>query len=209
MSLNQFSVPHEFSSLTGNPSEVQRVLNEHPVEEAYTCLRSERLLGRLAPLRAFGDAKFKWSKKRQEKVFQQKGLAHLSDFHTPPYLTAEPEVTSYQLQRSDKFLILASDGLWDMLSNEEAVDIVRENLKRRNPGSSIVYQRQESADDDELKSSCELENAASCLIKEALGGADHVSVTMSLSIPYPDVRRYRDDITVTVVHFDWSNVAVE
>ena len=209
MSLNQFSVPHEFSSLTGNPSEVQRVLNEHPVEEAYTCLRSERLLGRLAPLRAFGDAKFKWSKRKQEKVFQQKGLGHLSDFHTPPYLTAEPEVTSYQLQRSDKFLILASDGLWDMLSNEEAVDIVRENLKRRNPGSSIVYQRQESADDDELKSSCELENAASCLIKEALGGADHVSVTMSLSIPYPDVRRYRDDITVTVVHFDWSNVAVE
>lgn len=187
-----------------NPSEVQRVLSEHPVEEASTCLKHGRLLGRLAPLRAFGDAKFKWSKKKQDKVFHERGLKSLSDakeFLTPPYLTAEPEVTSYQLQCSDKFLILATDGLWDMLSNEEAVDFVRDNLQRHNPGYSITYQEQKSA--------CNVENSASCLIKAALGGEDHVSVSTSLSIPYPDVRMYRDDITVTVVHFDWSNVAVE
>ena len=190
--------------IAGNPSEVQRVLSEHPDEEASTCLKGERLLGRLAPLRAFGDAKFKWSKKKQEKLLPERGLKPLSgakEFLTPPYLTAEPEVTSYQLQRSDKFLILATDGLWDMLSNEEAVDFVRDNLQRHNPGYSITYQEQ--------KSTSNLENSASRLIKEALGGEDHVVVSTSLSIPYPDVRMYRDDITVTVVHFDWSNVSVE
>lgn len=137
-------------------------------------------------------------------MFHEKGVKSLSDakgFLTPPYLTAEPEVTSYQLQRSDKFLILATDGLWDMLSNEEAVDFVRDNLQKHNQGYSITYQEQKSA--------CNLENSASCLIKAALGGEDHVAVSTSLSIPYPDVRNYRDDITVTVVHFDWSNVAVE
>ena len=190
--------------LLGNPSEVQRVLSEHPAEEASTCLKYERLLGRLAPLRAFGDAKFKWSKKKQEKLFPERGLKPLSDakeFLTPPYLTAEPEVTSYQLQHSDKFLILATDGFWDMLSNEEAVDFVRDNLEKHNPGYSITYREQ--------KSSNTLENSASRLIKEALGGEDHMAVSTSLSIRYPDVRNYRDDITVTVVHFDWSNVAVE
>lgn len=200
-------------SHTGNPSEVQRILNEHPTEEASTCLRNERLLGRLAPLRAFGDAKFKWSKKKQEKVLTGRGLTPLSDtkeFHTPPYLTAEPEVTSYQLQRSDKFLILATDGLWDMLSNEEAVEFVRDNIKRHNPGYNITYREQQSAGVQEQKSPPRnLENCASRLISEALGGEDHVSVSTSLSIPYPDVRMYRDDITVTVVHFDWSNVTSE
>ena len=188
------------------------MLKEHPAEEASTCLRYERLLGRLAPLRAFGDAKFKWSKKKQEKVFQERGVKPLSDakeFLTPPYLTAEPEVTSYQLQRTDKFLILASDGLWDMLSNEEAVDFVRDNTKQHNLGYNITYEEQKSAGDQEQKLPCDLENCASRLIKEALGGEDHVSVSTSLSIPYPDVRMYRDDITVTVVHFDWSNVAME
>ena len=205
--------PHEhLFCYTGNPGEVQRVLNDHPVEEASTCLKYERLLGRLAPLRAFGDARFKWNKMKQEKVLHERGLKALSDakeFHTPPYLTAEPEVTSYQLRRSDKFLILATDGLWDMLSNEEAVDFVRDNIKRHNPGYNITYEEQKSAGDQGQKSSCDLENSASRLIKEALGGEDHVSVSTSLSIPYPDVRMYRDDITVTVVHFDWSNVAVE
>ena len=205
--------PHEcLFFYTGNPGEVQRVLNEHPLEEASTCLKGKRLLGRLAPLRAFGDARFKWNKMKQEKVLHERGLTALSDakeFHTPPYLTAEPEVTSYQLRRSDKFLILATDGLWDMLSNEEAVDFVRDNIKRHNPGYNITYEEQKSAGGQEQKSSCDLENCASRLIKEALGGEDHVSVSTSLSIPYPDVRMYRDDITVTVVHFDWSNVAVE
>ena len=186
------------------------MLSEHPVEEASTCLKYERLLGRLAPLRAFGDAKFKWDKKKQEQCFRSRGVAPLSDakeFHTPPYLTSEPEVTSYQLQPSDKFLILATDGLWDMLSNEEAVQSVKENLHRsasthRNGSPySITYQEQNVG--------CELENSASCLIKEALGGDDHVSVSTSLNIPYPDVRMYRDDITVTVVHFDWKSAVAE
>lgn len=185
-----------------NPREVQRVLNEHPADEASTVLRYERLLGRLAPLRAFGDVMFKWSKTKQEEVFNPKGdksFADMAEFLTPPYLAAEPEVMSYQLQRTDKFLILATDGLWDMLSNEEAVEFVRDHLEKQNSDPETPDQEPSS----------NLKNSASCLIKEALGGEDHLSVSMSLSLPYPDVRSYRDDITVTVVHFDWSNVVTE
>lgn len=45
-------------------------------------------------------------------------------------VTAEPEVTEVQLQPNDTFLILASDGLWDMLSNHDAVGLVHDTVKQ-------------------------------------------------------------------------------
>lgn len=37
-------------------------------------------------------------------------------YHTPPYLTAKPQVAHHHLQPRDKFLILATDGLWDFMT---------------------------------------------------------------------------------------------
>lgn len=45
-------------------------------------------------------------------------------------VTAEPEVTEFQLQPDDTFLILASDGLWDVLSNYDAVGLVHDTVKQ-------------------------------------------------------------------------------
>lgn len=44
-------------------------------------------------------------------------------------LIAEPEVLQFQLSDSDEFLILASDGLWDCMSNHEAIQIVHDTVK--------------------------------------------------------------------------------
>ena len=41
-------------------------------------------------------------------------------------LTADPEVTSRDLDDKDTFVVAASDGLWDCISNEEAVNIVHD-----------------------------------------------------------------------------------
>lgn len=206
---NFFSILKLIVFLEGNPEEVQRIVSQHPLEEATTCIQYERLLRRLAPFRSFGDVRFKWDSETQEKVYKQFSVPYFTEkeyFLTPPYLTAEPEITTYQLQRTDKFLVLASDGLWDMLSNEEVVHFVQEHLNKRDstPGDTqpytITYNEQELP--------CELTNSASCLIREALGGDDHVAVSTVLSIPHPDSRLYRDDMTVMVIFFDWDQLVI-
>jgi protein phosphatase 2C len=47
------------------------------------------------------------------------------DYYLKPYVTAEPEVTVMDRTDQDEFLILASDGLWDVVSNEVACKIAR------------------------------------------------------------------------------------
>jgi pyruvate dehydrogenase phosphatase len=51
-----------------NVAEVRRILGEHPKEEERDIIRGDRLLGILAPLRAFGDFKFKWPEETINKV---------------------------------------------------------------------------------------------------------------------------------------------
>ncbi|KAJ8759875.1 hypothetical protein K2173_009976 [Erythroxylum novogranatense] len=52
-----------------------------------------------------------------------------------PILKAEPTISVHKLHSEDQFLIFASDGLWEHLSNQEAVDIVhncpRNGIARR------------------------------------------------------------------------------
>ncbi|CAG9316791.1 unnamed protein product [Blepharisma stoltei] len=42
-------------------------------------------------------------------------------------VSAEPEMLIKQLEPKDKFIILASDGIWEFISSQEAVDMVKES----------------------------------------------------------------------------------
>lgn len=44
-------------------------------------------------------------------------------------VTAEPEVSVTALRDDDLFLVLATDGLWDVITSEEAVGLVRDTVK--------------------------------------------------------------------------------
>jgi serine/threonine protein phosphatase PrpC len=51
---------------------------------------------------------------------------------TPPYLTAMPEITRHRRSSSDRFLIIASDGVWGVkdLTDEWAVKTIREGVEK-------------------------------------------------------------------------------
>jgi pyruvate dehydrogenase phosphatase len=66
--------------------------------------------------RAFGDFGWKSSYEIQlelGKRFFTRGPMEKSEIPTPPYLIAKPVVTVKKLELQS-FLVLATDGLWDM-----------------------------------------------------------------------------------------------
>ena len=107
------------------------------------------------------------------------------NYKTPPYVTAEPEVVHYKRDKSDEFMILACDGLWDEMTSQQSVEIVSDLVKTKS-----------------------FENFATSLIKAGLSDPNnHRSVNMEriqhhLSIPPPKCRRYRDDMTVNVLFLE-------
>lgn len=43
-------------------------------------------------------------------------------------VTALPDVRSTRLQEGDEFLLLACDGIYDVMENQQAIDFIRERL---------------------------------------------------------------------------------
>ncbi|KAL5814356.1 hypothetical protein ACOSQ3_025148 [Xanthoceras sorbifolium] len=52
----------------------------------------------------------------------------IGDQYLKPYVISEPEVTARERTESDDFIIIATDGLWDVVSNEFACEVVRRYL---------------------------------------------------------------------------------
>lgn len=118
--------------------EQEKLVREHPGEpNAFVCREPDScyVKGALQPTRAFGDFSLKFSEFNgppYDKGDRSAGHHTPAPF-SPPYITAIPELKSVKLHdggenNSDRFLILGSDGVWDFLSNEQAVECVREQV---------------------------------------------------------------------------------
>lgn len=129
---------------------------------------------------------------------------------TPPYVTAKPEIIHRRLNYKDKFLILATDGLWDLLSPERVVQLVGNHLNGQQsydpyiiPEDRSIKLREVFEDLTKRRISISHQpvdhNSATHLIRYALGN-DHIQLSNYLRADMP--RSIRDDITITVVYFD-------
>jgi len=54
------------------------------------------------------------------------------DTDATPYVTHNPQIYKYQISNSDKFMILACDGLWDVLGNQEVINFILEYQSKIN-----------------------------------------------------------------------------
>lgn len=50
------------------------------------------------------------------------------DLECTPYVTHLPQIYRYRVSSSDKFIIFACDGLWDVLTNQDVADYVNQLL---------------------------------------------------------------------------------
>lgn len=140
------------------------------------------------------DSRYKYSLDIMSKLMgtaTARGLPR--NYLTPPYVTATPAIVHHELDSSDKFLILATDGLWDELESEEAVEMVADLVESRKTPPSVT------SPDNYIKLDT---NAATHLIRNGFGGSDHERIRQLLALRAPISRRYRDDVTTTVVFFD-------
>ncbi|XP_073141136.1 protein phosphatase 2C 37-like [Henckelia pumila] len=105
----------------------------------------------------------------------------IGDNYLKPYVISEPEVTVTERAAEDECLILASDGLWDVVSNETACAVALKCLQSckprsppRSPGNDITY----TAAGESSDKACS--DASILLTKLALArhSADNVSVVV-------------------------------
>lgn len=75
-----------------------------------------RVNGNLNLSRAIGDLKYK-----------SNAQLHPKD----QIITAQPDVKAFVLQPEDQFMVLACDGVWDVMSNQEVVDFVKKQLDQK------------------------------------------------------------------------------
>ncbi|KAI8822612.1 phosphatase 2C-like domain-containing protein [Fimicolochytrium jonesii] len=107
LSGNGTAVPLSFDHKPVNPEESQRIV------AAGGFVEFGRVNGNLALSRAIGDFEFK------------------QNSNLPPeqqIVTANPDVTERKLEDTDEFVVIACDGIWDCMSNQEVIDFVRQKI---------------------------------------------------------------------------------
>lgn len=109
---------------------LERVRDElrlrHPYDSQIVVMRHNvwRVKGLIQVSRSIGDAYLKKAEFNREPLPSKFRLA---ETFFKPILSCEPSISSHKLHPDDQFLIFASDGLWEQLSNQEAVNIVNNN----------------------------------------------------------------------------------
>ncbi|MBA0809621.1 hypothetical protein Gohar_025260 [Gossypium harknessii] len=158
------AVRDELRSL--HPNDPQIVVMKHKVW---------RVKGLIQISRSIGDAYLKKAEFNKEPLLPKFRL------HEPfrkPILSAEPSLLVHKLHPDDQFLIFASDGLWEHLSNQQAVRIVQSS-----PRNGIARRLVKTA----------LKEAAQ---KREMRYSDLNKIDRGVR------RHFHDDITVIVVFLD-------
>ncbi|KAH9683427.1 putative protein phosphatase 2C 40 [Citrus sinensis] len=156
-----------------NEDERTRLLSEHPDDPMP--ILAGKVKGKLKVTRAFGVGYLK--KKNLNDALM--GILRVRNLISPPYVSTRPSLNVHRITKSDHFVIVASDGLFDFFTNEETVDLV---------GCYIVSNP--SGDPAKFLLEHLVERAAECA---------GFSLEELMNVPAGRRRKYHDDVTVIVI----------
>ncbi|KAK8561215.1 hypothetical protein V6N13_149616 [Hibiscus sabdariffa] len=163
------SVRQELQSL--HPDDSQIVVLKHNVW---------RVKGIIQISRSIGDVYLKKAEFNREPLYSK---FRLREPFKKPILSADPSISVHKLLPYDKFVIFASDGLWEHLSNQEAVDIVQKHSRSGSARRLVRTALHEAAKKREMRYS------------------DLKKIDRGVR------RHFHDDITVIVVFLDSNLVS--
>lgn len=134
-----------------------------------------------------------------------------------PYITAEPTVTSVELTSADRFLVLATDGVWEQVSNKEAVQCISSALgscsdvevvgggghgdgATRKTSPTVTRRQQRSTATGSLGGGATSDALVSYVLSRSAQGHG-MSLPALRALPRgPSRRMLHDDVCATVVH---------
>jgi len=97
------------------------------------------------------------------------------DRYLKPFVIPKPEVTVFPRAKDDDCLILASDGLWDIVTNEEACKVARRQIQMWHKNNSVTSSLCDGSDESTDPAA---QAAADYLMRLALkkGTEDNITV---------------------------------
>ncbi|CAL1372854.1 unnamed protein product [Linum trigynum] len=160
----------------------QELFSMHPDDSNIVVLKHNvwRVKGLIQISRSIGDVYLKKAEFNREPLYAK---FRLREPFKRPILSADPSISVHKLLPVDQFVIFASDGLWEHLSNQEAVDIVQNH-----PRSGIARRLVKTA----------LQEAAK---KREMRYSDLKKIDRGVR------RHFHDDITVIVLFLDSNLVS--
>ncbi|KAK2996084.1 hypothetical protein RJ640_011590 [Escallonia rubra] len=160
----------------------QELHSLHPDDSRIVVLKHNvwRVKGLIQISRSIGDVYLKKAEFNREPLYSK---FRLREPFRRPILSSEPSISVHELQPHDQFLILASDGLWEHLSNQDAVDIVQNHPHSGSARRLVKAALQEAAKKREMRYS------------------DLKKIDRGVR------RHFHDDITVIVVFLDSNLVS--
>ncbi|XP_010266882.1 PREDICTED: probable protein phosphatase 2C 60 isoform X1 [Nelumbo nucifera] len=142
----QLSAEHN----AGIESVRQELHSLHPDDSHIVVLKHNvwRVKGIIQVSRSIGDVYLKKAEFNREPLLAK---FRLREPFKRPILSSEPSILVHPLQPHDQFLIFASDGLWEHLSNQEAVDIVQNHPRNGSARRLVKAALQEAAKKREMR----------------------------------------------------------
>ncbi|XP_022137844.1 probable protein phosphatase 2C 40 isoform X2 [Momordica charantia] len=156
-------------------NELERAQLQHVHPDDPATIVGGKVKGKLKVTRAFGVGYLK-TKKFNDALM---GILQVRNLISPPYISTQPALSVHRISKSDCFVIVGSDGLFDFFGNDEAVNLVHSYILSNPTGDPAKFLLEQL-----------LLKAADCagFSKEEL-----------ITIPAGRRRKYHDDVTVIVI----------